>query len=82
MLLGEHAGRLSEYVPELGRTLGEELLEPTRIYVDLAMRLLADVDVRALAHITGDGFLNLARIDAPVGFRIETAPGSAAACSR
>lgn len=74
VLLGEHTSRLSEYVPELGRTLGEELLEPTRIYVDLAMRLLADVDVRALAHLTGDGFLNLARIDAPVGFRIEQLP--------
>ncbi len=74
VLLGEQTSRLSQYVAELGRTLGEELLEPTRIYVDLALRLLAGVDVRALMHITGDGFLNLARIDAPVGFRIEELP--------
>ena len=74
VLLGERMSRLSERVAELGRTLGEELLEPTRIYVDLALRLLAGVDVRALMHITGDGFLNLARVDAPVGFRIESLP--------
>jgi phosphoribosylformylglycinamidine cyclo-ligase len=74
VLLGEHTQRLFEHVAELGRPLGEELLEPTRIYVDLAMRLLAGVDVRALMHITGDGFLNLARVDAPVGFRIEFLP--------
>ena len=74
VLLGESTSRLSRYVAELGRTLGEELLEPTRIYVDLAMRLLDRVDVRAMMHITGDGFLNLARIDAPVGFRIEYLP--------
>lgn len=74
VLLGERTQRLLEHVPEFGRTLGEELLEPTTIYVDLALRLLAGVDVRALAHITGDGFLNLARFDAPAGFRIETLP--------
>lgn len=74
VLLGESTARLSSYVAELGRTLGEELLEPTRIYVDLALRLLDGVDVRALMHITGDGFLNLARIAAPVGFRIEELP--------
>jgi phosphoribosylformylglycinamidine cyclo-ligase len=74
VLLGEQTSGLSHYVAELGRTLGEELLEPTRIYVDLALRLLADVDVRAMMHITGDGFINLARIAAPVGFRIEELP--------
>jgi len=74
VLLGESTTRLSEHVPELGRTLGEELLEPTRIYVDLAMRLIGGVDLRALMHITGDGFLNLARIEARVGFRIEELP--------
>jgi phosphoribosylformylglycinamidine cyclo-ligase len=73
-LLGERTQRLFETVPELGRTLGEELLEPTTIYVDLALRLLANTDVRALAHITGDGFLNLRRFDALAGFRIESLP--------
>lgn len=74
VLIGERTSRVFEYVPELGRTLGEELLEPTTIYVNLAMQLLREVHVRALAHITSDGFLNLARVDGAVGFRIETLP--------
>jgi phosphoribosylformylglycinamidine cyclo-ligase len=74
VLLGDDMRWLSQHVAELGRTLGEELLEPTRIYVDLALRLLDGVNVHALMHITGDGFLNLSRIDAPVGFRIEELP--------
>ena len=62
------------HVAELGRTLGEELLEPTRIYVGLVLELLRRVDVRALFHITGDGFLNLRRIPALVGFEIDKLP--------
>ncbi|HEB75249.1 MAG TPA: phosphoribosylformylglycinamidine cyclo-ligase [Nitrospirae bacterium] len=44
------------YVEEFGRTLGEELLEPTRIYVK-AFNLLRDagIGVKAMAHITGGG---------------------------
>jgi phosphoribosylformylglycinamidine cyclo-ligase len=54
-----------------GRTIGDALLEPTRIYVREVMELLrSNVDVRGLAHITGDGFLNLTRLEAPVGYRI------------
>ena len=54
-----------------GSTVGELLLEPTRIYVREVVELLrSDIDVRGLAHITGDGFLNLGRLDAPVGYRI------------
>lgn len=74
VLLGEHSRRVLEHVPELSRTIGEELLEPTAIYVDLALRLIRETDVHALAHITGDGFMNLRRFEAPVGFRIETLP--------
>jgi phosphoribosylformylglycinamidine cyclo-ligase len=65
---------LNKYVPEFGRTLGEELLEPSRIYVDLALSLLANLDVKALAHITSDGLLNLRRVNAGVGFDIEYVP--------
>ena len=55
-----------------GRTVGDELLEPTTIYVRAVMELLgSEVDVRGLAHITGDGFLNLTRLHAPVGYRID-----------
>jgi phosphoribosylformylglycinamidine cyclo-ligase len=43
------------HVPELGRTIGEELLEPTRIYVENVLRLLKDLPIHGLAHITGGG---------------------------
>jgi phosphoribosylformylglycinamidine cyclo-ligase len=62
-------------VPELGRTIGEELLEPTRIYVREVIALLqAGVEIRAMAHITSDGLLNLARVQAEVGYVLETLP--------
>jgi phosphoribosylformylglycinamidine cyclo-ligase len=51
--------KVSDPVPELGRTLGEELLEPTRIYVRAIRAALARYRVKgvvhALAHITGGG---------------------------
>ena len=56
-----------------GRTVGDLLLEPTAIYVTAIRELLAsELDVRGLAHITGDGFLNLLRLEAAVGYRVET----------
>ena len=45
---------LNEYIPELGRTLGEELLTPTRIYVNDVLPVLPFV--KSIAHITGGGF--------------------------
>jgi phosphoribosylformylglycinamidine cyclo-ligase len=64
---------LDEAPPELGgRSVADELLEPTVIYVRAVLDLLAsDIDVRGLAHITGDGLLNLTRLEAAVGYRIE-----------
>ena len=56
----------------LGRPLGEEMLEPTEIYVRPVLELIASpVDVRGLAHITGDGLNNLLRLAAPVGYEID-----------
>ncbi len=56
----------------LGRPLGDVLLEPTEIYVRAVADLLAsDVDVRGLAHITGDGLNNLLRLGGGVGYRID-----------
>jgi phosphoribosylformylglycinamidine cyclo-ligase len=56
----------------LGRPLGEVLLEPTEIYVRPILGLLESaVDVRGLAHITGDGLNNLNRLVAPVGWEID-----------
>lgn len=64
-----------DYVDELGTTLGDELLKPTRIYVAQVEALAkAGVQPRALAHITGDGFLNIRRIEAPVGFEVDFLP--------
>lgn len=54
---------VDRYVPELGCTLGEELLRPHRSYVRPLLRLTDEVDVHALAHITGGGIPgNLARV--------------------
>jgi phosphoribosylformylglycinamidine cyclo-ligase len=56
---------LDRDVPELGRTLGEELLEPTRVYAAdlLALARDASAGVHAYSHITGGGLAaNLARV--------------------
>ncbi len=55
---------LDRDVPELGRTLGEELLTPTRIYSRELLELIrSDLDVHALSHVTGGGLAaNLARV--------------------
>ena len=46
-----------------GATLGERLLEPTRIYIKPLLKLFAQINVHALAHITGGGLLeNLPRV--------------------
>jgi phosphoribosylformylglycinamidine cyclo-ligase len=67
---------VDQYVEELGGTVGDELLRPTDIYVRPVMDLIKTqrVPVRALVNITSDGFLNLARIKAAVGFRIDALP--------
>ncbi len=67
--------RPDRYIPELGRTVGAELLEPTRIYVPEILHMLrAGLDLRALIHMTGDGLLNLSRVAARVGFIIDSWP--------
>jgi phosphoribosylformylglycinamidine cyclo-ligase len=54
---------LDRYVPELGRTLGDELLAPTRIYARDCLALMEAVEVHAMSHITGGGLANnLARV--------------------
>lgn len=44
------------YFEELGKTLGEELITPTRIYVKPLLALMEKVTVNAISHITGGGF--------------------------
>jgi phosphoribosylformylglycinamidine cyclo-ligase len=72
----ERAGvALDARVPELGCSLAEELLRPTRIYVKPVLDVLdAGLPVRALAHVTGDGLFNLVRTTRAVGFDIEHWP--------
>jgi phosphoribosylformylglycinamidine cyclo-ligase len=51
------------YVPDLGKTLGEELLTPTRIYSETILMLIRDLPIHGLAHITGGGISeNVVRI--------------------
>ncbi len=60
-VFGEKRKALSEYYPELGRTLGEELLEPHRSYYQELKPLLPLV--KGIAHITGGGLIdNVPRI--------------------
>lgn len=60
VLKGEPLGR---HWPEFGKTLGEELLEPHRCYLEPIRRLMTKVDVRGMAHITGGGIPgNVSRI--------------------
>ncbi len=64
---------LDRDVPELGRTLGEELLEPTRLYARACLDLAADdaAQVHAFSHVTGGGLAaNLARV-LPAGLMAE-----------
>src|ERR671914_374798 len=65
---------LDERPRELGgASVGETLLEPTVIYVRAVMELLrSEVDVRGLAHITSGGLHNLLRLEAEVGYRIDS----------
>lgn len=49
--------------PELGRTLGEELMEPTKIYVKEIKTLMNNYNIAGMAHITGGGLIeNIPRI--------------------
>jgi phosphoribosylformylglycinamidine cyclo-ligase len=71
-VLFDRAGwALDRHVPELGRSLGEELLEPTRIYTRDVLDLIAAGGVHAVSHITGGGIAaNVARV-LPVGMHAE-----------
>lgn len=44
------------FIPELGTTLGEELIKPTRIYADVVLSLIEKFNIKGISHITGGGF--------------------------
>ena len=54
--LDEHPEALDKHYDELGATLGEALLAPTRIYVKPVLALMQAVTVKGVSHITGGGF--------------------------
>ncbi|MCB1265726.1 MAG: phosphoribosylformylglycinamidine cyclo-ligase [Mycobacterium sp.] len=67
---------LGGHVEEFGRTLGEELLEPTRIYAKDCLALIAETQVRTFCHVTGGGLAgNLERV-IPHGLVAEVDRGS------
>ena len=58
--------KLAGHVEEFGRSLGEELLEPTRIYAKDCLALAAETQVRTFCHVTGGGLAgNLERVIPP-----------------
>lgn len=61
--VAESAGvALQDHVPELGRTLGMELLEPTEIYVNQVLSILKNHEIRGMVNITGGGLRNFLRL--------------------
>lgn len=59
----KHRMKIEDNVSELGKTLGEELLTPTRIYVKSILHLLREFKINGMAHITGGGFTeNIPRV--------------------
>ena len=63
VLLKTAGWSLDRHVAELGRTLGEELLEPTRIYAKACLDLARTTETHAMSHVTGGGLAaNLERV--------------------
>ncbi|WP_337103657.1 phosphoribosylformylglycinamidine cyclo-ligase [Paenibacillus sp. YIM B09110] len=77
LLLEEAGYSLEQTLDELGGArLGDVLIEPTRIYVKSALKLIEQVDVKGMAHITGGGFIeNIPRV-LPEGVNVDIAYGS------
>lgn len=50
--------KIDEYVEDLGKVLGEELITPTRIYSETIQKVIRDLPIQGFAHITGGGIAN------------------------
>ena len=71
IFLEKYGYRLEQYIEELGMTLGEALLTPTKIYVKLVLDLIDKYELKAIAHITGGGVIeNITRV-IPSGLGID-----------
>ena len=67
---------VGDQLPECGRTVGEELLEPTAMYVREAKAILAGpAEAHAFLHVTGGGFTNLLRVArTDIGYHLDSLP--------
>ena len=76
ILVGEEGKRVHERLPSLGRSVGEELLSPTMIYVRVVLELLSKFELHGLAHITGGSFSKLKRFGeySKTGFQLDSMP--------
>lgn len=65
--------KLSQYIDAFGKTLGDEILTPTKIYVKTILKLIEKFDIKGIAHITGGGFFeNIPRMfPENIGARIQ-----------
>jgi len=73
----EAAGlKIYKFVDEFDKTLGEELLTPTKIYVQEILSVVSNYEVHGIAHITGGAFSKLKRFEdySKVGFILEELP--------
>ncbi|MEG1871179.1 MAG: AIR synthase-related protein, partial [Peptostreptococcaceae bacterium] len=63
IFLDTYGYKLDQRIDELGMTLGDALLEPTKIYVKLVLDVLSKYHIKAIAHITGGGVIeNITRV--------------------
>jgi len=72
----ESTKKLNTYYPELEKTLGEELLEPTTIYVKAIKELVSKYNIAGLVHITGGGIIENPPRILPGGLSINIKKGS------
>lgn len=62
---------IEDYIPELKSTLGDALLQPTKIYVNTILNLIEKFEVKGIAHITGGGFIENIPRTIPQGLKAE-----------
>ncbi|UFT99913.1 phosphoribosylformylglycinamidine cyclo-ligase [Radiobacillus kanasensis] len=55
-MIADYQLNLSDHIETFGKTLGEELLTPTRIYVEAIAALKREVEIKGISHVTGGGF--------------------------
>lgn len=68
--------KLDDYIERLGMTLGEELLKPTKIYVNSILSANKQIKIKSVAHITGGGFYENIERALPSGLMAEIKLGS------